>query len=263
MRQALLTAAIMLWASLGLTVQNSDGNEFSASRPTTASSPARTFNSKMKLWVIVCDGKDKSEILETPASEPLVIPAGKDWWVLPLDAEFDMAVLVREVNEKQIPGLELSEQIGNLNISRKVIKDEDLAKLKDLKSLSKLELWGCRKVTDAGLKHLEKQKGLQELNLGDCRQVTDVGLSYLKGLTALRELNLCHTQVTDAGLAHLKELKSLRMLNLSNLNITDAGLIHLKELKGLEVLHLYSTKVTDDGAEELRKTLPKCQIWFW
>ena len=43
--------------------------------------------------------------------------------------------------------------------------------------------------------------------------------------------------------------------------VTDAGLVHLKGLTNLEKLYLNSTHVTDAGATELKKALPKYNIY--
>jgi hypothetical protein len=43
-------------------------------------------------------------------------------------------------------------------------------------------------------------------------------------------------------------------------NRTIRGVAQLQALKSLKNLVLEGTKVTDDGAEQLKKSLPKCQI---
>ena len=70
-------------------------------------------------------------------------------------------------------------------------------------NVADLEISGSR-ITDAGLVHLKDLIKLRHLNLSDT-QVTDAGLVHLKDLTKLRHLNLSDTQVTDAGVADLQK----------------------------------------------------------
>ncbi len=137
-------------------------------------------------------------------------------------------------------------------------RDSDLAPLKELTQLQRLELSGAD-VTDAGLEHLKGLTQLQRLVLTGTR-VSDAGLEHLRRLTQLQLLNLAHTQVTDAGLEHLKGLAQLKELNLSYTHVTDAGLEHLKGLTQLRALKLRETNVTDEGVKALQKALPTCSI---
>ena len=59
-------------------------------------------------------------------------------------------------------------------------------------------------ITDAGLVHLKDLIKLSHLNLSDT-QITDAGLVHLKGLTKLERLDLKDTKVTDAGVADLQK----------------------------------------------------------
>ena len=49
-------------------------------------------------------------------------------------------------------------------------------------------------------------------------------------------------------------------LTLYNTQITDAGLVHLKVMTGLRQLDLNDTQATDAGVEDLKKSLPQCNI---
>lgn len=130
------------------------------------------------------------------------------------------------------------------------VTDEELQKLRDLKSLKTLQLIQTQ-VTDAGLKELKDLNNLRELRL-DATQVSDVALKELKNLKSLRMLGLSGTQVTDAGLKELKELKNLQELRLGGTQVTDAGLKELKGFKELRTLGLAGTQVTDAGLKELK-----------
>jgi serine protease inhibitor len=138
------------------------------------------------------------------------------------------------------------------------VTDAGLKRLKDLKTLATLNLFGTP-VTDAGLKELKELKNLSTLELGQT-QVTDAGLRELKDLKNLAALGLAGTQVTDEGLKELRDLKSLTALNLQGTQVSDEGLKELKDLKNLAALNLDNTQVTVGGLKDLRSALPKCQI---
>ena len=144
--------------------------------------------------------------------------------------------------------------LTTLNLAATRVTNAGLEHLKGLTSLSRLDLWGTQ-VMDAGLEHLKGLTSLSHLDLGGTR-VTDAGLEHLKGLTALTDLGLVGTQVTDAGLEHLKGLTALTDLGLGSTRVTNAGLEHLKGLTALTDLGLGDTQVTDAGKEALERACP-------
>jgi Leucine-rich repeat (LRR) protein/beta-lactamase regulating signal transducer with metallopeptidase domain len=211
---------------------------------------ARTFSSKAAFEVFVREtGSDPSRrIGRTPSATALEIPACYIWWVQPSGPVKDWDLLVREISQKNVPGLVLGSAT-----------DSDLKHLADLTELRHLDLAGTR-ITDAGLEHLKGLKSLQWLRLSRT-QITDAGLEHLKGLTGSQWLLLSGTLVTDAGLAHLEGLTGLQGLGLDSTKITDAGLEHLKTLTALQLLDLSSTKITDAGLEHL-KVLSRLQMLY-
>ena len=112
-----------------------------------------------------------------------------------------------------------------------------------------------------GLASLKNLKSLTELDLYGAR-ITDAGLVYLAALTGLTKLNLLGAAVTDAGLQHLARLRNLRELNLYRTKITNTGVERLKELRGLRSLDLRYTRVTAAGIAALRSSLPECRISY-
>ena len=64
----------------------------------------------------------------------------------------------------------------------------------------------------------------------------------------------------DVLLEHVKILTRLEYLDLNYTAVTDAGLVHLYGLTRLKIVQFYGTQVTKQGIEELRKTLPNCEI---
>ena len=73
-------------------------------------------------------------------------------------------------------------------------------------------------------------------------------------------LNFHRTQVTDRGLEQLKTLEKLEILSLERTAITDAGLEHLEGLRSLKYLDVRDTAVTGVGMQQIRKSLPDCEI---
>lgn len=90
----------------------------------------------------------------------------------------------------------------------------------------------------------------------------DQGLRHVGRLVELQSLNLDWTPVTDAGLEELTGLTQLHSLWLNETDVTDVGLIHLAKLKSLRRLYLEGTAVTAAGVEQLRQSLPRCDIWW-
>ena len=138
------------------------------------------------------------------------------------------------------------------------IKDDDLARFKNLTKLNNLSLANAP-IGDAGLKHLAGLKSLESLYLPNTK-VGNEGLAHLKGMTGLANLYLDGTKVTDAGLERLTELKGLSVLYLRHTQITDAGLKHIKAMPNLCWVDLWGTKVTDLGVKQIRAALPRCTI---
>lgn len=174
-------------------------------------------------------------------------------------------------------------RLEEIDLDNTQVTDEGLAHLRGLTALRVLRLRGTQ-VTDAGLAHLQELTRLKELWL-DGTQATDAGLVHLRDMTALRVLGLRVTRVTDAGLAHLQQLTHLEELRLDNTQVTDEGLARIQGLQGLQLLGLQDTcvtdvglarlqqlpylrdvelgrsQVTDVGAAQLRKALPKCNVF--
>ncbi len=149
-------------------------------------------------------------------------------------------------------------QLEGLWLEGTRVGDAGIARLRGLAKLRSLLLWGTR-VTDAGLANVQTLTQLEGLMLGGTR-VTDKGLANLKNLPNLKGLWLDSTQATDAGLAYLQGLAQLEDLNLSGTNVTDAGLVHLRTLTRLNKLRVQNTLVTSAGVEELKRSLPACEI---
>jgi internalin A len=253
---------------------------------------ARTLNSEVAFRVWIEETSSPlayKQIGRTPSATALKIPAGYAWFVQPSTPVKDWGLLVREINQKKVPGLlfvrsatdsdlqhlaQLTElqyldlslnpqvtdaslehlkgltELTELRLSETPITDAGLGHLKGMSRLRSLVLdW--TKVAGSGLEHLKGMTGLQELDLS-FTEVTDAGLEHIGGLTGLQDLLLRRTQVTDAGLEHLKGMSHLGFLELDSTEVTDRGLEHLKGLTELHTLDLTGTQITDAGLEHLK-----------
>ena len=120
-----------------------------------------------------------------------------------------------------------------------------------LDDLERLNLNGCKDVTDAGLAHLRRLSELRDLDL-TFTGATGAGLKNLEHLTQLVRLNLTGL-TSDADLASLKGFTKLRYLQLCDTSpaITDEGLDHLRGLVNLETLSISSPRITSAGLKSL------------
>ncbi len=102
---------------------------------------------------------------------------------------------------------------GELRLPR-LVKDEDLAALKNVEGLRLLALESTSLITDKGLAHLTSLK-LKELALTHNGNVTDAGLTSLANIESLESLNLWYCErLTNNAIAALKRLPNLRKINL-------------------------------------------------
>lgn len=140
--------------------------------------------------------------------------------------------------------------------SRPPLHDDDLAFLRDMPELRRLDL-DASNITDTGAKHLAGLKNLQFLNLENCR-ITDEGLKYLAGADSLVELRLRNATISGKGLRNLRlrEKVNLKILDLAGTRVGDAGLDNLPEPSQLFLLDLSFSQITDHAVPTLAR-LPK------
>ncbi|MBD3285689.1 hypothetical protein GF359_04460 [candidate division WOR-3 bacterium] len=136
--------------------------------------------------------------------------------------------------------------------------DEGISYLKDLTSLRRLNL-GLVHVSEKGLTHLSAMKNLRELHIWG-QDISDEGLRYLADLPRLRKLSLQYTSITSRGISFLKDLKHLKELTLTFTPLVDENLAALHELTNIRVLRVGELDISPDDLEELRRTLPRCDI---
>jgi hypothetical protein len=136
------------------------------------------------------------------------------------------------------------------------LKDEGLAKLKDLKGLRELE-FNDVPISGKGLKHLAGLPRLRRLTLFNLPQFTEAGIAEVGKLTQLRALKL-EVPVSGRSGKHLANLKDLGELYVSTDEV-EPVLKELASLKRLRNLTFYSRNFTNKdfkllaGFNELRE----------
>ena len=119
------------------------------------------------------------------------------------------------------------------------------------RSLQRLSLCGCVRVSDHSLRSVGACTLLRSLSLAGCSRLTDDGVASLASLSLLTELSLqgC-TRLTGRALQHLERLTRLVSLDLSTCRGV-ASLTSLRTLAQLERLLLGWTAVTDDDMQHI------------
>ena len=174
---------------------------------------------------------------------------------------------IKDINEAFF--LQIIEQSGktlkSLNLSNSQISGDKLVEYNGaLSCLEKLELKGCRRLTDTGLQQILKLCGktLISLNLSKC-QITDEGLLQIFKVCGktLRYLNLASTNVTGKSLVgYSGTLACLENLDLSWCPISDEGLLQIFKVCGKTLRNLdlaYTKQITDRGFLQIFKVCGK------
>ena len=119
------------------------------------------------------------------------------------------------------------------------------------RSLQRLSLCGCVRVSDRSLKPVGACVLLRSLSLAGCSRLTDDGLASLTSLSLLTELSLqgC-ARLTGSALQHIGRLARLVSLDLSSCRGV-ATLAPLRTLAQLERLLLGWTAVTDEDMQHV------------
>ncbi|XP_065848677.1 F-box/LRR-repeat protein 4-like [Euphorbia lathyris] len=125
-----------------------------------------------------------------------------------------------------------------------LIDDRSLEAIGGMKCIRVLNLEGCSLITDCGLELLSigsSAKTLKKLVVSECDRITDFGVSLLVRFDCLEELNLaeCGPKVTDYGGLSIASIPTLKKLNISWLiNISDITIVAIAENKNIVALDL-------------------------
>ena len=85
---------------------------------------------------------------------------------------------------RRLIGEDYFRRVDSVNLNDLPVTDDELALLRLLPALEKVEIRSCAKVSDKGLIHLRELSNLRRLDLQGT-QITDDGLKYLTALPAL------------------------------------------------------------------------------
>ncbi|GMI81424.1 hypothetical protein like AT5G23340 [Hibiscus trionum] len=132
--------------------------------------------------------------------------------------------------------VKLCKNLTSLDLGRcSLVDDEAVEAIGCSNSIRVLNLEACSLITDHGLTVLATgfiSKTLKKLVLAECDRITDSGVSMLKHMCCLEELNLaeCGPKITDSGGLAVSSLPSLKKLNLAWLiNLSDVTVIAIAE----------------------------------
>lgn len=90
--------------------------------------------------------------------------------------------------------------------------------------------------------------------------VNEFGLAKLAPLKKLEYLGLADLRLGEQGMKAVLGMEEMRELVVQNSTITDAQAKQLAKLRKLRALEIHSNPVKDETLDELRKSLPRCQI---
>lgn len=143
--------------------------------------------------------------------------------------------------------------------------DSELEQLNQMRSLTSLDLTGCKEITRRGLTHFCMTPGkIKTLVLDDCPRITNNFFFFVVNFNNLEKLSLrgCF-RISDNGIEALSSLKQMRHLDLSLCatqsstssdaitecpTITDVALKTISRMTQLETLQMEKCKkITDQG----------------
>jgi Leucine-rich repeat (LRR) protein len=145
-------------------------------------------------------------------------------------------------------------QIVAVDLSSTWIKDADLERVGEIKSLRKLNL-AHTKITDVGIEHLKPLENVVEMNLYYAEYITDTALAHLRGWKKLEVLNLRGTRMTSQVFESLSQLTALRSLDIAFTEVEDDGFEQLSTLARLEHLAMGGNRLSGTALASL-KLLP-------
>ncbi len=132
------------------------------------------------------------------------------------------------------------------------VSDADLRSLNELPDLTTLDL-SLTHITDQGMQEIKNLRSITELNLYFAEYVTDEGIAAIKDWKKLKRLNLHGTKVGDTGLEHISGIAPLESLNVGSTLMTDVGLERLTMLPNLKELTMGGNELGDAGLQALRQ----------
>jgi serine/threonine protein kinase len=150
--------------------------------------------------------------------------------------------------------------IQTVELSSAHLQNDDAEKFSALTALQYLYLSHNRELTDSGIaKILEYSPQLRGLFLIETG-LTDHGLETLAHQPTIQNLDISGTQITDKGVSAIARMPNLGWLRLVDTKLSLAGLLQLKDARKLIQLHVKSSQLTSVEREQLRQSLPNCEV---
>jgi len=110
--------------------------------------------------------------------------------------------------------------IKALTLSRTLVVNESLAGLREIRTLEKLDISRCWKLTDTCFEHIIILKSLRSLHLCENYQFTNDAISQLHRIKTLKELDISGCRrLTEGCTKHLLLLTSLRKLSMTRTSL--------------------------------------------
>ncbi|KAH7574334.1 hypothetical protein JRO89_XS03G0283700 [Xanthoceras sorbifolium] len=125
----------------------------------------------------------------------------------------------RNVTDVGLAALTSLTGLTHLDLFGAHISDSGTNSLQCFKNLQSLEICGGI-LTDVGVKNIKDLTSLTFLNLSQNCSLSDKSLELISGLTSLVSLNVSNSRITNEGLHYLKPLKRLCSLTLESCKVT-------------------------------------------
>ncbi|KDP34153.1 hypothetical protein JCGZ_07724 [Jatropha curcas] len=129
-----------------------------------------------------------------------------------------------------------AQNLSTLDLGRcGLIDDSSLEAIGSMNCIGVLNFEACSLITDRGLEFLatgSSSRTLKRLLVAECDRITDFGVSILQKMCCLEDLNLaeCGPKVTDYGGLAIASISNLKRLNISWLiNVSDIALVAIAE----------------------------------
>ena len=117
--------------------------------------------------------------------------------------------------------------------------------------LHTVNMWNCKRVTDAAFFHL---RGIHTLEMWGCNQatITDAAFICLRGIHTLYMGSCNQTTITDSAFIHLRGIHTLDMSGCNQATITDSAFIHLRGIHTLYMSDCDQATITNSAFLHLR-----------
>ena len=173
-------------------------------------------------------------------------------------AVYDVSLALLPVTDEWLDSLVLQERsLQRLSLCGCVrVSDTSLRPVGACTLLRSLSLAGCSRLTDDGLASLTSLLLLTELSLQGCTRLTGSALPHIGRLTKLVSLDMSTCRGV-ATLAPLRALAQLERLLLGWTAVTDEDMQHVASCSSLAHLQLCRTRVGDTGMAALAGRLPQ------